>query len=242
MNQDTKPEKQNQQPMNESKLPGRGMWRLFILLLITITTVFWMWGQFGRNTGNATHISYSTFREQLKAGNVERVTVEGEEIYGNLKEPIEKEIAKGKTTKYTNFITYLPSFGDEGLPSLLEKQGVEVRTRPTENFSWRAIALNLLLPFIFFIFFIGLGYIFFARMRSQGQGIFSMMKSRARLYNRSKESMTFEDVAGVKSAKTELREIVEFLRNPTRFHRLGGKTPKGVLLVGPPGTGKTLLA
>jgi cell division protease FtsH len=155
-----------------------------------------------------------------------------------LKEPAEKEIEDSEPVTYTNFITYLPSFGDEELLSQLEGQEVEVETRPGQNFSWWTILLNLL-PFALLI---GLGYLLFRRTRTQGQGIFSMGRSQAKLYDRTEEGTTFDDVAGAQGAKTELREIIDFLKGPERFQRLGGEIPKGVLLVGPPGTGKTLLA
>jgi cell division protease FtsH len=89
---------------------------------------------------------------------------------------------------------------------------------------------------------LGLGYIFYKRMKSQGGQVFSMGKSRAKLYKKTDESTDFEDVAGVENAKIELREIIDFLKNPMKFRTLGGKPPRGALLVGPPGTGKTLLA
>jgi cell division protease FtsH len=88
----------------------------------------------------------------------------------------------------------------------------------------------------------GVGYIFLRRMQAQGQGLFSVRKSKAKLFDKGEEDTTFDDVAGADSAKEELEEIIKFLKNPERFERLGGKVPKGVLLVGPPGTGKTLLA
>jgi cell division protease FtsH len=88
----------------------------------------------------------------------------------------------------------------------------------------------------------GVGYIFLRRMQSQGQGLFSVRQSKAKLFDKDEEDTTFDDVAGADSAKEELREIIKFLKNPERFEGLGGKVPKGVLLVGPPGTGKTLLA
>jgi cell division protease FtsH len=229
---------QNQDQKDKPGFPNQGITWTLLWVLVSVSVVLWIWGQF-MSKENRVQISYSAFREQLKTGNVERVIVQGDQIQGVLEEPDEKEVAKGKTTEYTNFVTYLPSFGDEGLLTLLEKQGVQVETQPERDSSWWAIALNFLLPFLLLI---GLGYFFLVRMRSQGQNILSMTKSRARLYNRRKEQITFEDVAGAKGAKTELREIIEFLKDPARFHSLGAKTPKGVLLVGPPGTGKTLLA
>ena len=96
--------------------------------------------------------------------------------------------------------------------------------------------------FLPFILLIVLGYSFLRRMQRQGQGLFSIGRSQARRYERRKESTTFADVAGSRGAKTELQEIIEYLKQPGRFQKIGGKIPKGVLLMGPPGTGKTLLA
>jgi cell division protease FtsH len=123
---------------------------------------------------------------------------------------------------------------------MLETQKVKIVTQPRKDISFWTDILVGLLPFLILI---GLG-VFFLRNRGLGggQGIFSFAGSRARLYERRKESTTFKDVAGAHGAKIELQEIIEFLRNPARIQRLGGKAPKGVLLVGPPGTGKTLLA
>jgi cell division protease FtsH len=201
---------------------------------------------FGNGLDARNQISYTLFRQQLQDGNVEQVTVSGDQIQGELKEPIQADTegteAEGEESPtFSEFVTYLPSFGDEQLLSLLEEQGVEVETRPDTEFSWWAILIN----FLPFILLIGLGVWFFSRMRSQGQGIFSVGKSQAKLYDREKaeqERTTFEDVAGAEGAKRELREIVEYLKSPERVQRLGGEAPKGVLLVGPPGTGKTLLA
>lgn len=229
---------QESQSPNRPNIPGRGTWRALVWLLIAIAIAAWFWGQFGGSLDSVTRISYSAFRQQVKADNVEKVTVQGDEIRGELKEPAKVEATEGETTEYTNFVTYLPSFGDEELLSLLEAKGVEVETQPETNFSWWAIALNIL-PFLLLL---GIGYMIFSRMQTQGRNIFGMGQSRAELYDRRKERTTFDDVAGVQGAKTELQEVIEFLTDPTRFQRLGGEMPKGVLLVGPPGTGKTLLA
>jgi cell division protease FtsH len=182
-------------------------------------------------------ISYSEFRTQLQQENVQEVTVEGNTINGKLKSQANKT-KQGNTVQYQNFVTYLPSFGDESLMEDLESQNVNVVTKPQNDFPWGLVIMGLLPVLLLF----GVGYIFLRRMQSQGQGLFSVRQSKAELYDKDEEDTTFEDVAGADSAKEELREIIKFLKSPERFEGLGGQVPKGVLLVGPPGTGKTLLA
>ncbi|MGD8403940.1 MAG: ATP-dependent zinc metalloprotease FtsH [Anaerolineales bacterium] len=215
---------------------GCSIWSSLFWLLITIGFAFWAFGD-SNILGGPTMISYSEFRQQVQDGNVTTVTVQGEQISGTFDEPV-KQTADEQTITVDQFTTVIPSFGDDELLNLLETNDVTVETRAVQNFSW----INILFSLLPFILLGAVGYFFISRMRSQGSNIMSIGKSKARLYDKRQEVVTFEDVAGTHGAKNELEEIIEFLRAPSRFEKLGGEIPRGVLLVGPPGTGKTLLA
>ncbi len=194
-------------------------------LLITLVMIF-LFNYFNSSEharARAT-ITYSQFLELVKAGKVSRVTLQGEEISG--------EQADGKAFK-----SYSPS--DPDLVKLLQAKKVEITARPKDDSPWYTTLLISWLPMLVLV---GIWIFFMRQMQSGGGKAMSFGKSRARLMTESTIKITFNDVAGIEEAKEETAEIIEFLKDPKRFTRLGGRIPKGVLLVGAPGTGKTLLA
>ncbi len=207
-----------------------------IVLLLILVLLGW---QYYQRTAHIQKINYTTFIKHLNKDNLKQVTVQGEEIKGSLKKPARMRTAKDSPgAEYTNFVTYLPSFGDPDLLKNLRDKGVELETLPEKKGSfWRTFILFL--PFIFLMLLV---YMQYKRTQGQGGGLFSIGKSQATKYEHSQADVTFNDVAGAQGAKTELKEVVSFLKEPERIRNLGGKVPKGVMLVGPPGTGKTLLA
>ncbi|ACV67998.1 ATP-dependent zinc metalloprotease FtsH [Desulfohalobium retbaense] len=208
-------------------------WTILLFLLV----FWWLWSSVSQFNAPP-HISYTTFYSQLRNGNIQEVTIQGPRIEGRLDSPAQRQIGDGQSEEFSRFVTYVPSFGDETLLTQLEENGVTVQTEPEPDATWTEILISFL-PFILLM-----ALIIYQIRRSQGQGggMFSIGKNKAKLFNRSEESVTLGDVAGAEGAKTEIQEIIDFLKNPDQIHALGGKTPKGCLLIGPPGTGKTLLA
>ena len=219
------------------------------LIIVGVMLLVWYLFQFfsqgsNSNNQNVIDIPYSTFYTQVQAGNVKTAVFQGQDITGVLYEALKNPNTSSNVKSSTQYhVTQLPvggptQYGDPTLIPLLLQHNVDFRAQPPADNS----VLNIVLGFLPWIFLIAL-FFFIMRRATQGQqNIFSFGKSRAKLILEDRPSTTFADVAGVDEAKNDLVEVVEFLKTPTKFQRLGGKIPRGVLLVGPPGTGKTLLA
>jgi len=186
-------------------------------------------------------IPYSPlFVDQIRDGNVERITSKGTSLQGLFKQPVRYPPTGSDSRESRRFSTLIPSFADtEALSKLLEENGVVINAEPLETGAtwWE----TLLFGFGPTVLLIGL-LVFLLRRTGRGGVLGSFGRSRARRYQPTAQRVTFDDVAGIDEAEDELTEIVDFLKNPNRYRRLGGRIPRGVLLSGPPGTGKTLLA
>ncbi|MDI7275522.1 MAG: ATP-dependent zinc metalloprotease FtsH, partial [Anaerolineae bacterium] len=189
----------------------------------------------------ATRIPYSEFRAQLEMGNVTRVVAQGSEIRGDLASPARTaSAADGSSVEYTRFVTRRPPFDDPELYQLLRQRNVQVEVLESTDLSGAWTVLLNLLPILLLL---AVGFAFARSVRGQSHSLTDFGRSGAKLYRKEPSTaVTFDDVAGAEGAKAELQEVIEFLRNPAKFHRLGAGMPKGILLVGAPGTGKTLLA
>ena len=178
-------------------------------------------------------LTYTEFQTQLKADNVQSVTIRnGHEVQGALKNAIQRDGAQVK-----QFHTLLPFESSMDFAAELQKAGVDI-SRQEAGSNW----MNILVSVLPWILIIALWFFLFRQMQGGSSRAFSFGKSKAKLLTGDTPKVTFADVAGCDEAKEELEEIIEFLKDPDRFSRLGGRLPKGALLVGPPGTGKTLLA
>ncbi|MBS4015759.1 MAG: ATP-dependent zinc metalloprotease FtsH [Candidatus Latescibacteria bacterium] len=204
----------------------------FIIWILIFLVAWTAWNFLVVRRGTKAAIEYSQFIKELDDNNIKSVTISEKEITGTLNQ---EATLPGEKKPYKDFKTYIP-FEDPDLINRLLGQNVAVLAKPSSP--WTSILVSAI-PWLLFI---GI-WIFFIRRMSQGSNqAFSFGKSRARLLATDRPKTTFEDVAGVDEAKEELKEVIEFLKAPQKFQKLGGKIPKGVLLVGPTGTGKTLLA
>ncbi|MGB5261010.1 MAG: ATP-dependent zinc metalloprotease FtsH [Gammaproteobacteria bacterium] len=224
------------------------LWR-YVVWFLLLLAFSWYW--FGvSQQPQRLELAYTDFKERVRADEVASVTFRGQLVVGEFSGVVRPPADTARPGRLPDtqagtamFSTTLPPVDDPGLIPLLESHGVEVRAE-VEQLSWWASALINLLPWLLII-----GLFFYAsrkmqeRMLGGGPGeVFGFGKSRARRFRRGSMEIGFDDVAGLENAKRELHEIIDFLKEPERFRKLGAKIPKGILLMGPPGTGKTLLA
>jgi cell division protease FtsH len=194
------------------------LWLVIGLLMVLVFNIF------SQNPPQEKEMIFSDFMAKVTKGEVAEVIVKGADI-------------KGKLTSGETFRTYAAD--DKDMISELRQKGVRIIARPVDESPWY---VSLLLSWLPMLLFIGVWIFFMRQMQGGGMKALSFGKSRARLLSEKQNKVTFADVAGADEAKDELREIIEFLKDPPKFQKLGGRIPKGVLLMGPPGTGKTLLA
>ncbi|WP_419903888.1 ATP-dependent zinc metalloprotease FtsH [Kiloniella sp.] len=204
--------------MNFSR--NAALWIVVGLLLFALFNLF----QGPTNPGGQQQLAYSDFLAQVETGQISNVTIQGQEIKGNYSD--------GRI-----FTSYAPE--DPTLVETLRNNGVTVKAMPLDEGS---TLIQILISWFPMILLIGVWIFLFRQMQGNSGKAMGFGKSKAKLLTEKQGRVTFDDVAGIDEAKEELEEIVEFLKDPQKFQRLGGKIPKGCLLVGPPGTGKTLLA
>ncbi len=204
----------NTNPINKNIF----IWLFIVLLGLFIFNIYY------KPKKTYEQIIFSDFVEAVKANNIISVTIQGKNIYGTYKD--------GK-----EFKSYAPD--DPELMKILREHNVKIHAKPDEESGfWQ----NIFISWFPMLLLIGVWIFFMRQMQSGGGKAMAFGKSRARLFTSKENKVTFKDVAGIEEAKEELQEIIEFLTDPKKFTKLGGRIPKGVLLVGPPGTGKTLLA
>src|SRR5436309_2219851 len=223
-----------QRPAPTPPSPWRRFWWVLIgLLALNFVLSLALSGKAARLP-----VPYTLFYSQVQKGNVSEISSKGDEIQGTFRTAVEYPPGKGKKPN-TKFQTVRPTFGDDGLSRLLISKNVTVNAKPVDTGTplWQTIVFGFGPTLLLVGLFVAL-----ARRSSAGGMLGSFGRSGARRYEHSSQRTTFRDVAGIDEAEEELIEVVDFLRNPNRYRRVGGAIPKGVLLAGPPGTGKTLLA
>ncbi len=198
------------------------LWAVIGIILIFV------FSSFGQNYTNQKKITYSQFIEKIQNGEIKQLT-------------IDKQVIECLSKNDEYFSTYAPTALDQYTidEEWINKYNINIKSKQPEQ---QSVILHTLISWLPIIIFIAIWVFFMRQLQGGGKGAMSFGKSKAKLISEDKVKITFKDVAGVDEAKEETAELIEFLKNPAKFYNLGGKIPKGILLIGPPGTGKTLLA
>lgn len=209
--------------------PFSNIWIMMIVILLGLQVFSYIVSE-----GQGKTLTYNQFKSKIEQNIIKDILIDGDKVKATLK------VGVGEQTKY--YRTTLPPFEDKSFLELLEKNQVEIHIKSQKESGFWFTFLILLPLFVF------IGFILYSsrRMKEQmggmGGGLFDFMQSSAKKYEKEEVSVTFDDVAGVENAKIELYEVVDYLKNPDKYKKIGAKIPRGILLMGSPGTGKTLLA
>jgi len=223
--------------------PRGAQWSIIVALML-VALALYVWGGFTKVEAPAYQpITYSQFLERLDEGKIRSVTIQDFTLRGEFTEEVVVPVGEaGEEKPVTRFQTQLPAFQGEGLIPRLSEKGVEINVAPPSE---QALLWQILIVALPWLIIIGVWILIMrrtARIQGGPGGLFTFGASKARRFDAKRPGVTFKDVAGLESVKTDLKETIEFLKDPKRFKEIGAKVPRGVLLMGSPGTGKTLLA
>jgi cell division protease FtsH len=240
-----KPIRKQQRPMRDDESTWGKFGRVVLSWVAIVAAVFLLMWAFRTDQETEYEINFTTYQALMNDGKISEAVIKKSNLndfdfHAKLKQAADIQTASGKTAKNATRVALTLPYIDEKLINELNAKNVKFKIEKEDN-AWMNAAVSIL-PWIFLV---GIWLVIFRRMQAGAggtKGLFSFGKSRAKLLTEGMTQVTFQDVAGADEAKVELQEVIEFLKEPSKFQRLGGKIPKGVLLLGPPGTGKTLLA